>query len=478
MFQSLIFKYRLMQQFFKRKIFFTITFSFLISIVFAQETTTMSLDDAIKYALENSNGIKSSKLGIKKVDLQIEENKATALPQLTANAGFSYYFQTPQILFPDYTGVTLYGVLKNENVLNSKSQTIIDNSTHTQPNYVKISFQQPYNASLGASVNQLLYSGTYNEALRALKIGKKYALVQVYSKEVAVRNQVIDAYVPALLINENVKTLNKNISNLNALSKETQATYKAGFAEQLDVDRLTLSLTNLQTAKTNLEQQRDLVINALKLIIGYPIEKNIEPSDNIQTLLLIPTDDELVGAIDFNKRAEYIELSNAEEISKLQIDIAKAAYKPTVNGFLSYSAAFNSSDLRNFNYFPTGVIGISANITLWDWHATRSRVQQAELALQQLQYSKNDLERAITLQVANSRISYRTAQRNVENQQKNVGLAERIYKTTQIKYKSGVGSSFEMSSAESQLYTAQQNLVQSQYDLMVAYRAILKAVGK
>ena len=464
-----------MQQFFKRKNLITITFSFFIGLTFAQETSTMSLEDAVRYALENSNGVKSIKLGIKKVDLQIEENKATGLPQLTGSSNFNYYFLTPQSLFPDFITPAVYGVLTKEGVSGNSGKIQFPNLPTT---YSKLSFVLPYSFDLGVRVNELIYSGTYNEAMHALKLGKKYAQVQLNSKEVAVRNQVIDAYIPALLVNENVKTLDKNISNLDALTKETQATYKAGFAEQLDVDRLNLSLTNLQTLKSNLQQQKELVLNALKLVIGYPMEKNVDPTDNIQTLLQIPSDSELVGAIDFNKRAEYVELSNAEDISRLQIDLAKAAYKPTVNAFASFNNTLNSADFKTWNYLPTGVIGISANITLWDWHATRSRVQQAELALQQLQYSKNDLERAITLQVANSRISYRNAQRNVENQQKNVALAERIYKTTQIKYKSGIGSSFEMSSAESQLYTAQQNLVQSQYDLMVTYRAILKAVGK
>ena len=437
----------------------------------------MTLDEAIKYALDNSNGVKNTKLGIKKVDLQIEENTASGLPQVTASAGFSYYYQTPQILFPNTTTATVFGILDSQNVVNSATNKVIS-SKGIVPTNVKISFQQPYNASLGLSINQLIYSGTYNEAKRALKIAKQYAQVQVNSKEVATRNQVVDAYLPALLISENVKTLDKNIANLNKITKETQATYKAGFAEQLDVDRLNLSQANLQTLKTNLEQQKELVINALKLAIGYPMEKNIEPTDSIQTLLQIPADSDLAGAVDFNKRAEYVEISNAEEISKLQIDLVKAAYKPVVAGFISYNASGTSPDFKSWNYLPTGIIGLSANITLWDWHATRSRVQQAEIALQQLQYSKNDLERAITLQVANSRISYRNAQRNVDNQQKNVALAERIYATTQTKYKNGVGSSFEMSSAESQLYTAQQNLIQAQYDLMSAYHNILKAVGK
>ena len=86
-----------MHQLFCRKITLTFAFIFLLRLTYAQEATKMTLDEAIKYALENSNGIKSTKLGIKNLDLQIEANTASALPQVTASAGFNYYYQTPQM---------------------------------------------------------------------------------------------------------------------------------------------------------------------------------------------------------------------------------------------------------------------------------------------------------------------------------------------------------------------------------------------
>ena len=58
-----------------------------------------------------------------------------------------------------------------------------------------------------------------------------------------------------------------------------------------------------------------------------------------------------------------------------------------------------------------------------------------------------------------------------------IGNKQRIYNTTQTKYKSGVGSSFELVSAEQQLYSAQQALMQAQYDLLAAKVALRKALG-
>jgi outer membrane protein len=78
----------------------------------------------------------------------------------------------------------------------------------------------------------------------------------------------------------------------------------------------------------------------------------------------------------------------------------------------------------------------------------------------------------------NARIAYSTAQKRLESQQKNLALAERIYTTTQTKYKNGVGSSLETSTAEQQLYQSQFNVRSAQYDLIVAQKALETALGK
>ena len=68
--------------------------------------------------------------------------------------------------------------------------------------------------------------------------------------------------------------------------------------------------------------------------------------------------------------------------------------------------------------------------------------------------------------MGNARITYQNAKIRVEDQQKNLDLAQRIYDTTQIKYREGIGSSLEISSAEQSLFQSQQNLIQARYELV------------
>jgi outer membrane protein TolC len=168
-------------------------------------------------------------------------------------------------------------------------------------------------------------------------------------------------------------------------------------------------------------------------------------------------------------------------MNELNVEVNKAAYLPTVSAYANLQA-----NLIGNNYFkkdgasflPSSVIGIKATYNIWDNREKQYKIQRAQLVLEQLKLQKNDLERAIQLQNLNARIQIQTAQKRVASQQKNIALAERIYKTTQTKYKEGLGSSLEIVVAEQQLYQSQQNLRQAQYDLLIAQKALQKALGK
>ncbi len=445
------------------------------TVVFSQ-SEKMSLEQAIKYALENTNATKSTLLGIKDADLAITQGKAAALPQISASSNYNFFLLTPKSVLPDFISPAVYGVLNAEGIKDGNGKVI---QARAPGDGTEASFVLKNQFSIGATVSQLLYSSSYKVGLKAIDLSRDLALKQVSTKNAEVRNMVTDAYLPALLFTETATTLDKNIKNLESSLNDARATFKAGFIEQLDVDRLELSLNNLKTDRENLNRQKDIVINYLKMAMGYPIEKNLELTDDINSLMPVPTDTELNGAINFKNRAEYNELEANEKLVALNIDLNRAAYKPTVAGFASFTENINSNNYfsQTVYYQPQSVVGVTASINIWDGYATKSKIERAQLTLKKIQLGKADLERGITLSVINARIAYLNAKRKLDNQQKSLALAERIYDTTQKKYKNGVGSSLEVSNAERELYAAQQNVRQAQSDIISTYKSIQKALG-
>lgn len=421
---------------------------------------TMSLADCIQYAYEQNPQMQVAQLQIADADWLIKENTAIGLPQLSAGISYQYFIQrqgVPASVFqfgpPDPAADTLGDL--------------------------KIVFSPKHNLSPSITWSQLFFSQSYLTGLKAARYYREYVQHQVSVTKQTLRNQVTDTYLPALLISENLLILDKNISNLEKLLNETQATQQAGFAEQLDVDRLQLSLSNLRSEHDNLSRQKEIVVNALKLAMGMPVKDELTPSDNLDKLMGEYTDSDVAAELNYMNRPEYVQLLKGRELNLLEAKLYEKPWMPTVSGFIQYQPGWQGAfaDSKEWFFIPSAVAGISVNIPIWDGGGTRAKRERAIIAGRQIDVQKQLLENAITLEFENARKQFLNAAERVKSQEKNLDLAQRIYNTTQTKYKAGVGSSFELVTAEQQLYSAQQALMQAQYDLLTAKVAVKKALG-
>src|SRR5690606_7154917 len=93
-------------------------------------------------------------------------------------------------------------------------------------------------------------------------------------------------------------------------------------------------------------------------------------------------------------------------------------------------------------YISSAVAGVSVNIPIYDGGGTKAKRERAMISAQNIEIQRGMLENAISLELDAARKQYLNAQERVRNQEKNLSLAQRIYDTTQTKYKAGVGSSF------------------------------------
>lgn len=444
---------------------------FLFSTVslMAQQPARMTLEEAIQYAQAKSLAVKNAELNITDADWLIKDNKSSGLPQVKAGLNLQHFLLLPKSVLPKSFAYAFIPI-DSTTGLPVREPTKEDRT---------LTFGLKNNFSGSIEASQLIFSGSYTVAKRASLAYKEMAVEQMDAQKQTLRYQVIDAYLPALLIQESLQTIDKNIANLEKLFTETKAMNKAGFVEQLDVDRLELSISNLRTERESLARQRDIVINAFKFVISYPQDQPLELADNIQQLLADAKDADTDGAIDFSARSEHVLAEMGLKLSELNIELNRASALPTIAAFGSFQESLTGDNIFKEGFFiPTSLIGLTASVPIFDSGSRKCKVQRAIIATEIARNQKTDLERVITLQVQNARIAYQNAVNRIESQRKNIALAERIYNTTQTKYKEGVGSSLEINMAEQSLYQAQQNMIQAQYDQLVAKKALDKALGK
>ena len=210
-----------------------IALCFLVLPAALRAQQTMSLEDCIAYAQTNNPQIKAAQLAITDAEWRIKESKYGGFPQLTAGISYSGFIQrgglpsgalsfgpsgpveTPQIIKDNFTQ-------GQQDALN----TLVGSLFASDPD-AKLFFSPVHSVSGNVQLSQLIFNNSYLVALKAARYYREYVNLQMDGTKRTLRNQVTDAYLPALMISENLGILDKNIANLEKLLNDTKAINKA-----------------------------------------------------------------------------------------------------------------------------------------------------------------------------------------------------------------------------------------------------------
>lgn len=419
-----------------------------------EEVPVFSLKQAVDYAFANNNSIKNAQVDILDAEQNVKERLSTGLPQINGSLDFQHFLQVPVLPLPEAFGMG-------------------------DPNAPEsIAFQLKNSFTAGISARGMLFDGSFFVGLRAAKASGEYYNLQLESAQRNVRSQVTQSYFPTLLLKTNVAILDNNISNLQKLYDETSAQYEAGFVEQLDVDRLVLSLNNLRSQREQVEQQAENALRALKYTLGYPLDQPLRVEDDLDKLETEIDVALLTQDIPYLARPEIRLLDKTIMLQGLNEELQRAAYLPTIYATLSGQYQYQGDNFSDGFWAPTVVIGLSANIPIYDFGGRAARVERAKLATQKVVNQRNDVQRGIELEVLNARATFSANADRLRVTQGNLALAQRIYEATQIKYREGVGSSVEVVQAEQALYESQANYLNALYETLVAKEDLFLALGR
>lgn len=426
----------------------------------AQDSQGLTLDMAIEQALQENIEIKNAKLEIIDADYLIVERRAWGLPQINANVNFQQYFQVPKQPLPE-PFVLLIQSLNPGQEVNREASFFLKN-----------------NFSPTVSAETVLFDGTYFTGLQAARAYKKYAMREFETKIKQVTKSVTDAYLPVVLLQENIQLLEKNIESLQKIVEETQALFENGFVEKLDVDRQLLSLANLEVEYDNLKHQYEGALNGLKLTIGIPQSISLGIESELEDLMLSDIEQWQSEKPIVEVRPEFQLAQTGIELNEMNVKNFRAGYLPSIRLFGSYSQNYQGDNFKDGFWAPTGVFGFRVNIPIFDGLDKKAKIGRAKIDLEQAQNQMYQLKNLIHVEVETGKEALIGAQKRYDNQLSNLELAERIYETTLIKYKEGVGNSLEIIQAEQSLYDTQRNYLNALYDYVKAGLDLKYALGK
>lgn len=456
-----------------RKATFSVIFLLLTLVSYTQES--FSLEESIQYALNNSCIIKLANLDIEDAEAQITEFKAIGLPKVDAGVNYQHYFEIPVNPVEDFITPSIYGVLSQE----------FDEIEPLQgePEVFEFTFLTKNNLIANLEAQWLLFDGSYLSGLKAVKIFRELTRKSVDVKEEEIRGNVTKAYMNILIAEESKSIIQNDLEVIGKALDETKAFYENGFMESLDVERLELSVSNLQTELEKVDQLIDISYNLLKFQMTYPVNQQIIVSENLQSLVDLMSIEsvDLSEDVDYNNRAQYAEINTNKELNDMNLERLKRLYLPTLKASAGYSQSLQRNDLfdsEELPWIPTGYVSLGINMPIFDGLQKKGQIQQAKIVLDKIDIQKYEFERAVNLEVSNARLNYINSKKTLDNVRKNLTIITSIYDKTMIKFKEGVGSSVEVTQAETQLLEIQRLYINALYDLLISKTDLDIALGK
>ena len=168
-------------------------------------------------------------------------------------------------------------------------------------------------------------------------------------------------------------------------------------------------------------------------------------------------------------------------LQKTNIKRLKYEYLPSLVGFatIGSQALRQKFDFFNFNepWLNQRFFGVQLNVPIWDSYSRKRTIQGVQVGIKQIEMTREIMLDGYEIQFENAKTELITAYDAYISYESNIQLAEKIYKTTQVKYKEGIGSSLELKSAESELYTTQANYINAIYRVLIAKQEINKLLG-
>ena len=464
----------------KKITWFTIGWLLLSGTVLAQKEYRLSVNDAVALALKNTVELKNLRLDSLRQKAQNREVTGMALPQITGSGQVAHYVTLPKILFPSTGETSIYDVLNREGVKDGNGQPIQPKRDFAVQEF---SFVQPWSITAGVGLNQLLFQPEVFVGLLARNTLMEYAGNNIRVAEDKVREQVQKAYYQVLIAQQQLQVLQQTLQRLQKLFADQEQLYKNGFIEKLDLDKTQVVLNNTRSTETQLKNLIELGYASLKFSMGIPQAETVVLTD-VLTGDLVKEQILGDGTVNYDSRSEMKLLQTAQKLGQIDLRRYKLGYVPTLSFFYQFQQQgqlnrnFSAFTGKNWFWFNSNLIGLSLNVPIFDGLQRKYKIQQAQLSLEKTNNTVEQFKQVVDLEQMVARTNLRNAVLNMDAQKKNLELAERVYQTTKKKYEQGLGSTFEVLQADTELQRSQGNYFDALYNAVLAKISYLKATGQ
>ena len=425
--------------------FILLIFSLFVVDINAQDTLSITLDQALEIALSESNTVKIADMTVEKSGYAQKGSYASLYPNVNVT---SSYQRT---------------LLKQVMVMDMGGQAM------------EIKVGRDNNISASASASMPLVNAPLWESLKLSALDLELAVEQARSSKVSLVSQVKQAFYGVLLAKESLAVVNQVRENAQANYEKTMQRYNVGKASELEKLRAQVNVMNSEPNVSSAENAVLLATWQLKAVMGLNLEQDIEAVGDLKdytSQLLTP----YVSEDDISNNSSLLQLDIQDRMLESNIRMQKKQYLPTLAASINYNySAMGDDELR---WFPSSTAAVSLNIPVFDGFQKHYAIKQSKINKDMLSMQREDTERQIRIAIRNYNDRIALCVKNYTAANATVEIAQKSYEISAKMYEVGKATLVELNDAQLALQQAQLTQAQAIYEFMVAKASLDELIGK
>lgn len=413
----------------------------------------LSLKEAQDYAVMNNLMVKTYRSDMEASQVAVWEAISAALPSVSASGSFTDNLKLATTLLPG----EFFG----------------------QPGIkVPVTFGSQFNSGASVQANLLLFNMPLFIGIETTKLASRLSEQNLEKSELDTRESVSSAYYLILISEKSLEILNRNYENLNEILNSTKAMYSAGMAEATDVDQMATNVSMVDNSRSSLQRNIELNYNLLRFQLGIPVETMIILTETLETITeKINVEALLSQEFDYRQNVTYRLTEVSEKMSLLSLRTQKASVLPTLAGFYNYGTSGMGDKISDLRWFQNSMTGLQVSVPIFASGQRYSKIRKAQINLEKAKTTREMVEKQLLIQEKQLRYNLVNANLQYQNQKQNVDVSQRIFNSMRNKYRQGMASSLDLTQANSQYLTAENNYVSALMNLLQTKLALDKLLN-
>ena len=424
--------------------FFVPLFLIASSLLMAQNSSKLSLDEAIQKSLANSKAVKVSEAAVQSAELKTKSAKSNILPDLSISG------QYQQILS------------KGDTKLKMQLPTGVGSGmVNINPDHVLLGT---------AGVSMPIYAGgQIRTGIRQSNLALDLSKLQTESTKEDVVWQTINLYFGIYKTQKTLEVLNENLVRANQRVKDFQNFLDNGIIARNDYLRAKLQASNVQIAIEETTNTYENLNYRLNILMGESSNPAYDVIDANSLVL------DQISNDNVSSRKDLQAVAKQTEIAEQSIKLAKAAYYP----HLAFTGNYYAVDIDQVaSMFNSLTIGLGLKYDLSSLYKTKHEVEYAKAKKVESEMQLEALKDKAKIEISEAHQKYTLAEKKNKVYIEAMEQAKENYRIVKDKYDNGLADTDLLLEADVQQLQAEINKVVGDADQALAAYEYLYTQGK